>query len=147
MISFFAVGCSSQISKNTKMNLKVKLNGESAWLNLMPGNNSTFHFSGKLNIENSGEDTVKSLALAELDIYRDSLLVYKLKPVFINTDNTDDFNLPPQAEKQFSFGLPNKVKIKSEISNDLPINARFVLTSEGKEFIFHIENIKVKKVY
>ncbi len=116
-------------------------------MNFMPGMNSTFHFSGKLNIENSGEDTIKSLDLTELDIYRDSLLVYKLKPVFIATDNAGNFILPPQVEKQFSFGLQDPVKIKKEVNNALAINARFIFTSEGKEFIFHIKNIKVKKVY
>ena len=149
LISLFVAfeGCSTQIAQNPKMNLKIKLHDENVWLNLMPGNNSTFHFTGKLNIENSGEDTIKSLALTELDIYRDSLLVYKLKPVFVNIDNGGDFNLPPKVGRQFKFGLPDAVRIKKEISDALPVNVRFVFTSEGKEFIYQFKNIKVKKVY
>ncbi len=147
IITFVVGGCGSNISQNSNLNLKVNLHDASAWLNLMPGNNSTFHFRGRLNILNAGKDTVKSLKMPEVEIYLDSTLIYKLKPIFINSENSGDFILPPKAVKHFSFGLPDGIKIKREISGGASVNARFILDSGGGKYIFRINNIKVEKVY
>lgn len=144
---FIYESCSGSISGNSKTDLKIKLTGENAWLNLMPGGNSTFHFTGKLEIINTGRDTVKNLKLAGLEIYRDSALVYKLNPVLINSESSADFNLPPQTEKHFTFQLPKAIKIKKEISDGTPINARFVFSFDGGEYVFNTKIIKVEKVY
>ncbi len=147
IFAFTNGGCSGNVARNSNLNLKIKLQNENAWLNLMPGDNSTFHFTGKLSIINTGTDSIKKIQLTELDIYSGSTLVYKLTPVFINPDSAGDFTLPPLIEKQFSFGLPLGIKIKKEISSGLNVNARFVFDSGGVKYIFEAKNLKIEKLY
>ena len=148
MVLFLTCGsCSSKISHSSKINLKIELQDEKAWLNLMPGDNFTFHFMGIFKVTNTGKDTIRNLKLTNLNIYRDSILIYNLKPILINPRNSGDFNLSPQEEKHFTFQLSKNLKIKKEISGGLPISAEFVFGFEGGEKVFHSKIIKVEKVY
>jgi len=107
----------------------------------------TFHFKGSLDITNTGNDTVRNLELKEIDIFRDSELIYKLNSAFLNTENNGGFNIPPQAKKLFAFRLPAGIKIIKEIRDASLIDARFIFLAEGNELEYEVKNIKVNKVY
>lgn len=147
ILFFMYEGCSSNIIRSSKMNLTIKIKNEYAWLNLMPGSNAAFHIKGNLDITNTGQDTVRDLKLKEMKIYRDSSLIYTVNPDFRNTGSTGDFDLPPMVEKHFSFQLPNGIRINKEIGSGQPIDVLFIFKSDGSEFEYIVNKVKVDKVY
>ena len=149
IISMLMVECASKLNNNTKLNIDVQVLSYNAWINLMPGINMrpTFHFTGKIIIENNSADLVKYLKLQEIDIYSDSILIYKFAPIFKSEINDTLNNILPSSEKVFTFMSPKELLMKNGFDPQKHFSALLKFSSEGNIFEYKINNIKVDKVY
>ncbi|MGA7720985.1 MAG: hypothetical protein WCA84_07395 [Ignavibacteriaceae bacterium] len=131
---------------NNDLNLIINVVKSYAWINLMPGGKPSFHFSGKIKIENISEESIESLRLRQITIYKDTLEILKFIPEFINLNDKSKNNFQPKESMEFSIAAPDKMKIDSLLNVNL-VDLLLNFTSGGKTFIYKIENVKIERVY
>ncbi|MDR3627828.1 MAG: hypothetical protein P4L45_13385 [Ignavibacteriaceae bacterium] len=122
---------------------QVKLN---AWFNLMPGSKPSFHLLGKLNIKNNNNNTIENLKLQQGIIYNGTTEVVKFTPVVTNQANGSGFNVLPKETKEFTFALPDKIRIEN-MADIKEINLLLKFSSNGKTYDYAINNVNIEKVY
>ncbi len=142
----FIDGCSGKMHVNNDLNLIINVVKSYAWINLMPGGKPSFHFSGKIKIENISEESIESLRLRQITIYKDTLEILKFIPEFINLNDKSKNNFQPKESMEFSIAAPDKMKIDSLLNVNL-VDLLLNFTSGGKTFIYKIENVKIERVY
>ena len=142
LISF---GCNSSINKGKILNIEVKPIKIDVWKNLMPGKETSFYISGKVNITNKEKRIIKNILLRTIIISQDNKSVYEPHILFNPLSGSN--LIQPHKEAKFDFKSSLNLKMMNGFNIDNPVSVQLIFTSSGKNYNLKIEKIKIQKIY
>jgi hypothetical protein len=145
IVYLLLAGCAGKVPDTNSLNITIDMVKLNAWFNLMPGSKPSFHLLGKLNIRNNNTEPLENLKLQQGIIYNGSTEVAKFSPV-VDQSNASGYNILPKEIKEFSFALPEKIKIDN-ITEMKEVNLLLTFSSKGKTYDYTINNINIERVY
>jgi hypothetical protein len=145
VISAILAGCNPSLNEGRKLNLKINLVKINAWINLMPGKETSFHISGTVNIKNNEENTLSDVHLRGIVITQGKDLVSQSKILF-NSLSGENI-IEPNSNLNFDFKASMNMNMMNNINRNNPIAIEFLFTSSGKNFNFKSDKIKIDKIY
>ncbi len=138
-------GCNSSINKGKDLNVVVKAINIEAWKNLMPGKESSFYISGKVNIKNKGENIIKNILLRTIIISQEKKSVTQSRILFNPLSGSNI--IQPHKEAEFDFKSSLSLMMMNGFNIDNSFSVQLLFTSSGKNYNLEIDNIKFQKIY
>lgn len=124
-----ASGCSS---KNMITDSSIVINEVNCWLNLMPGGEPSFHYSGVILIYNN---IIEQTTFSSVKVYYQNQLVHQSKPLL---QFTEQIVLQSEKVDKFLFYSEQGIKVSETL-----------MKAENLDFVFEfaIDDIKVEKKF
>lgn len=120
--------CSAKVTPEKENSITIL--ETNCWLNLMPGGEASFHYSGTFAIEKKYADRLK---FTSVEIYHKGELIHKSQPLlqFYDEVVTDSMNVI-----KFNFYSEQGIKVTEKMMK---------AESADFHFIFEVDNVKVEK--
>ncbi len=145
-IVFCACAGNSIIKHDTKgtKRVNISVNEVYAWVNYMPGENSSplFRISGDILVKKSSDYDLKSISLSKIVVYQDTLVVYNIKPVINENEKESSLN-----KRNMLFNTLKGLELIENLDVDKKIDVELVFEENNKLFVHFINNIGIEKTY
>jgi hypothetical protein len=118
--------------------VKLSIDKNISWVNLMPGSNPKFHISGKISLLKSNSYNFQNAELRLVKVYQSGREIYFIKPKVI--EETED-NI-----KHITYSTISGLSLNRDFELNKPVDFELIFYEDNEELKYRIKDIKVEEV-
>ena len=120
---------------------EVKLNVEKniGWINLMPGTKPKFHISGKVSLLKNNDYSFENTKLKYVKVFQNGKEMYFIKPKTIEKLKGDT--------KEILYSTISGLSLVKDLNPNKKLEFEFIFKDGDKEYIYQIKNVEFQEVH